>query len=122
MPAIPFDTDTSHTPPAPSLPLPALVAQLKQSCLDWPTYGLPFAAALDAALRHVECGAVIERVSFTAYYVRALPHAAPYRVTLGGCSCRYTSPWCWHRGLVHLGIAQGDSSIIALPEGGNHGA
>ena len=93
----------------PSAPdLPALAAHLKQTCIGWPAYGLPFCYALDRALAHVERGAVLRRISPTAYHVQALPHAMPYRVTLGRCPCKAPGPWCYHRALVHL--------ITALPD------
>jgi len=95
--------------PSSPLDLPALAAHLKQQCIGWPAYGLPFCYALDRALAHLERGAVLTRISPTAYHVRALPHAAGYRVTLGRCSCDHPGPWCYHRALLHLLIAGGDS-------------
>lgn len=89
----------------PAVPFPALATRLKGECASWPTYGLPFAIALDQAVRHVERGAVYERLSPVHFRIRALPLAIPYRVSLGACACPTPSPWCWHRGLVHFLIA-----------------
>lgn len=89
--------------------LTPLVVHLKQTCIGWPAYGLPFCYALDRALDHLDRGATLTRISPTAYHVKALPHAMPYRVTLGRCPCAPVGSWCWHRALIHLLIAGGDS-------------
>lgn len=106
----------STCPPAPAPPdWPALAAHLKQTCLDWPDYGLPFCRALDSALARLESGATWQRISPTHYRVwSAAPGDPGYSVSLGSCRCPLVDPWCYHRALVHL--------VIALPEGSRDGA
>lgn len=82
--------------------LSPLAAHLKQTCLGWPAYGLPFSIALDSALSHLDRGATITPISPTAYRVQALPHAAGYRVTMGRCACDAAA--------AHLVVAQGSGS------------
>lgn len=91
----------------------ALAAHLKQTCLDWPDYGLPFAAALDRALAQLERGATYQRISPTHYRITsAAPGDPGLSVSLGRCPCQAPDPWCWRRALVHL--------VSALPEGAPH--
>ncbi len=89
-------------PPAES-PLAAVATALKQTLLADPAYGLPFARALDRALAHVTGGTAYE--PYTTGYYRIQSGSRTYLwhyVSLHRCSCEATTPWCWHRALLHL--------------------
>lgn len=104
----------ADSPCSSPLDLSPLVAHLKQTCLGWPAYGIPFCLALDRALVQLERGATYQRISPTRYRVTsAAPGDPGHAVSLGSCPCHAPGPWCWRRALVHL--------VAALPEGDQHG-
>lgn len=103
--AMPAILPQSAPPAHPTLrPLADLLTQTHTAD---PAYGLPFARALDRAVRYVEAGIQYEPYNATHYRIQSRSRAWLWHyVTLHQCPCDSQTAWCWHRALLYLLTAQ----------------
>lgn len=93
----------SQSPPPAHPSFQPLADLLTHTYAANPDYGIPFARALDRAVRYVDEGIQYEPYNATHYRVQSHSRTWLWHyATLHQCSCNTRALWCWHRALLHL--------------------